>query len=479
MCKTIKFNTNNHKPLILLSALDWGLGHTTRCIPLIQALQDCGCTVTVAGNPGQQALLRAEFPHISFVDLAGANLRYGHSRRGTLARLLWQLPRLYASIRKEQRWLKGFLQQNPVDAIIADNRFGLYARGIPSIFITHQLAVKTGFGPLADWLAQRLNYRFIRRFTACWVPDYATAPSLAGSLSHPGRLPGLPVHYLGGLSRFQARSAPAQDFYGQDPLAGLPDQALDPPAANAENADPPTILQDQGTGSPVAKPEKTGPQDQPLSPQLPQILFDSLSPAGLFGHPSLDNGHQPKLSRGDYPSWRDVPSGQSTGIHFELLIILSGPEPQRSRLENILLEEINQFPGRVALVRALPGQQEPPLTGRPQLAVFNHLPAHHLQTLIEHASLIVSRSGYTTVMDLLKLRRKAILIPTPGQAEQEFLGQHLHRERLAYCAAQEGFSLAKAITAAEQFEFAIPAFSMEEYRKVVEAFVDALIARQH
>ena len=191
------FNTEGKKPVVLISPLDWGLGHTTRCIPIIRELAHQGCNIIIACNSTQKAALTSEFyQHLSFVHLQGYDLKYGKTRWGTVLRIIFQIPKILTRINNENRWLNIFLKQQPVDIIISDNRFGLHVKSVYSIFITHQLNIKTGLGIIADKFVQWLNYRRIARFNTCWVPDYKGAQSLAGKLSNPGKLPPLPAQYL-------------------------------------------------------------------------------------------------------------------------------------------------------------------------------------------------------------------------------------------------------------------------------------------
>lgn len=351
------------KPLVLISPLDWGLGHTTRCIPIIRELIHQGCTIIIACNSTQKALLMAEFPQLSFVHLQGYDLKYGKTRWGTVLRIIFQIPKILTRINNEKRWLNIFLKQQPVDIIISDNRFGLHVKSVYSIFITHQLYIKTGLGIMADKFVQWLNYRQIARFNTCWVPDYKGHQSLAGKLSNPVTLPPLPVQYLGGLSRLQ----------------------------------------------PCADEIKT----------------------------------------------------------IDLLIILSGPEPQRSIFENRLLNELKGYTGKAVLVRGLPKSTDDIKIGD-NIIVYNYATVNQLNKLICNSEYIISRSGYTTIMDLLKLQKKSILVPTPGQAEQEYLAEFLHRQQFAYTIRQSRFSLQTVLQSAHEFSYQLPVFSMENYKPVIK-----------
>jgi len=364
-----KFNNTPQKPVVLLSPLDWGLGHTTRCIPIIDELLHQGCNVIIACNSTQKTLLVQEFPELVYVQLAGYNLKYGKKRWGTIVRIILQTPKILIKINNENTWLNIFLKSQRVHCIISDNRFGLHAPGIHSVFMTHQLYIKTGLGRLTNRLVQWLNYRRIQRFSTCWVPDQKKPTTLAGELSNPGKLPDIPVQYIGGLSRFSA-----------------------------------------------CKAEK---------------------------------------------------------YSINLLIILSGPEPQRTIFENLLLPSLKQQPGKTVLVRALP-EESAGAREEGGLTIYNHAPGSLLNQLICDSEFVISRSGYTTVMDLLKLGKKSILVPTPGQAEQEYLATHLFTQQLAFTVPQNQFSLSNALEAAKTFAYKLSAWPMSAYKKVIEEMIEQI-----
>jgi len=125
-----------------------------------------------------------------------------------------------------------------------------------------------------------------------------------------------------------------------------------------------------------------------------------------------------------------------------VLVILSGPEPQRTMLEKSILRQAAAVPDPIVLVRGLPGGgntlKEAPAT----VTVYDHLPSKELERVMAGAKLVIARSGYSTVMDLVRMRKRAVLIPTPGQTEQEYLGRYLEAKGWAACMLQNKFSLA-------------------------------------
>jgi uncharacterized protein (TIGR00661 family) len=338
------------KPKVLVAPLDWGLGHATRCIPIIHQLLAAGCEVFLAGEGKTEVLLREEFPDLQFLTLAGYDMHYGKSKFSLLRNMIAQVPKMLLAIQEEFHWLQKAVAEHGIDLVISDNRYGLYHAKARSVFITHQLLIKTPFGEFGDKTLQRMNYSFINSFDECWVPDTEDEKNLAGELSHPELLPDIPMHYIGSLSRF--------DF------------------------------------STETKGEK------------------------------------------------------------HLLIMLSGPEPQRSILEVNLLQQLKEYPKAVLFVRGLPGSMELPETAM-NIRIINHLPKKELETAIREAHMIIARCGYSTIMDLMQLQRKSVLIPTPGQTEQEYLASHLTAQKMALCIPQDQFRLQTALEQAAAFDYAI------------------------
>lgn len=343
-------------PKVLVAPLDWGLGHATRCIPIIKGLLQHKCEVWIAASGPQKALLKEEFPFLSFVEIPGYGIKYDKNRAFTILRLLSFVPKILIRIKQENAWLHQVLLQVKPDVVISDNRYGLYAPGLFSVFITHQLRIRTPFGRGIDGLLQRINYSAIRRFSVCWIPDRPGADCLAGELSHPSRLPPVPLRYIGWLSR----------------LGGV----------------------------------------------------DGMGVAGEA-------------------------AGGSGGISdVDLLVLLSGPEPQRTILEKKILKQAVGLTWRMVLLRGLP-DGGPPAEVPAGVIVHDHLAAAQLSPLLRRARVVIARAGYSTVMELMSLGKKAVLIPTPGQTEQEYLGDYLSGRGLVVCRRQKDLSLKEAVARAE------------------------------
>lgn len=350
----------------MVAPLEWGLGHATRCIPIIKELIIQNCEVFIAAEGATFSLLKHEFPDVIFLPLMGYRVRYSRKKNFLPWKILSQFPKMTFTIYKEHQWLKKVVKEYKIDAVISDNRFGLYHSKIPCVYITHQLLIKTG-NAFSEIIAKRIHYYFIKKYKECWVPDFEKA-GLAGELSHPKKLPGN-VKYIGCLSRFE-----------------------------------------------IIQAEKK----------------------------------------------------------YDLLIMISGPEPQRTIFEQELLKELTSYPGKALFIRGLPGSNVELKNENESLEIKNHISSQELNEAIMQSDMVISRCGYTTVMDLIKLQKQAILIPTPGQTEQEYLAKYLLEKKMFYTTDQEGFSLQTALEQSKKNSSPINKYNMEQYKNVIHQFVQSL-----
>lgn len=360
------FNNKCAKPRILVAPLDWGLGHATRCIPIIKEIINQGCDVYIVGDKSISFLLKKEFPSCVFLRYKGYEIKYGRSKKSFFSTIFLQLPKIIFTVYRENRWLKKTVKEHKIDAVISDNRFGMYHKKVHSIYITHQLQIKTG-SVFTDFIAEKIHYFFINKYSTCWVPD-EKENGIGGELSHPKKTPSN-VNYIGILSRFH-----------------------------------------------------------------------SLSPEKIY----------------------------------DILITISGPEPQRTNFEKKILEQLNEFSGNVLLVRGLPDSDNLLTSRNPMVKIVNHLAAPELNESLEQSKMIIGRSGYTTIMDLAALKRKAILIPTPGQTEQEYLAEYLSKRNYFFAVEEEKFSIEATLKGASLFEYKAIDFSSEKYKGTIREFVLSL-----
>lgn len=321
------------KKQILIAPLNWGLGHATRCIPIIKALINNNFEPIVASDGYALNLLKKEFPNLVFILLPSYPVSYSKKRWFFKWKLLLLFPKMLKTIHAEKIVIEKIIRDFEICGIISDNRFGVYSKKIPSVFITHQLRVLSGN---TTWFSTKMHQKFIKNFSVCWVPDTTQAINLSGNLSAI-EAANFPIKKIGILSRFEKKEV---------------------------------------------------------------------------------------------------------ALIYDILILLSGPEPQRTLLENKLLKEMQGFPGKVVLVRGKVAKvQEKQVSGN--MLIYNFMTSEALEKTINSSKLIISRSGYTTVMDLAKLEKKAFFIPTPGQFEQEYLAKRLEQMGIAPFATQACFCMEK------------------------------------
>lgn len=360
-------NTQKTLKKVLIAPLDWGLGHATRCIPLINYLLLLNCEVTIAASPASRALLQAEFPALQFLNLNSYNILYSRKKRWMPFKILLQTPKILRAVNQEHEWLQNLLTTQHFDAIISDNRYGFYSEKIVSVFITHQLQVRTSLN-LAKNFMRRQTYKYINKFTECWVPDFAGNLNVAGELSHPQTLPKIPVKYIGMLSRFKQKT--------------------------------------------------------------------------------------------------------QEGNSYKYLIILSGPEPQRTIFEEKVFAFVKSGKEKTLVVRGKP-EEKKSIEGNSNYKIYNHLTTQELEDVFNASEFIISRCGYTSVMEILALKKKSILIPTPGQTEQEYLAKHLMKQNWSYTFSQnEDFNT--HFVKAENFKYNFPVIDTMQYETTLKDFVSAL-----
>jgi UDP:flavonoid glycosyltransferase YjiC (YdhE family) len=330
---------------ILVTPLDWGLGHATRCVPIINELLNRNCTVIIGGSGESLELLKKEFPTLTFLSLPAYRPIYPSSGSMFL-KMLTQLPRFLSTIKQEHAAIEQIIKISKIDLIISDNRFGCWSDAVPSVFITHQTNIL--LPKRFKWLSpivRSLNHSLIRRFSACWIPDYPDGRSLAGKLrSLTGKKQEVSIKYIGVLSRF-------------------------------------------------------GP------PKPREILYD-------------------------------------------IVCILSGPEPQRSAFEKIATDELSRSGLRYFVVRGIVSPNNE-MEKNPHC--INFLNGSDLQVIIEQSEYVLARSGYSTIMDMSTLGKKVIFVPTPGQTEQEYLAARLKAKDIAFFVTQKDFNIMEAWTSSHSF----------------------------
>lgn len=319
----------NKNKNILIAPLNWGLGHATRCIPIIKALESHNFTPVIASDGVALDLLRKEFPHLQSIELPSYNIEYPKNGMFFKMKILANSPKMIDAILSEKKLVKEIIKKYAIDGIISDNRLGVRNKKIPSVFITHQLNVMTGN---TTWLTSKMHQYVINKFNECWVPDVDTAPNLTGDLGHLDK-PHDNIKYIGPLSRLHKKTV---------------------------------------------------------------------------------------------------------GKKYDLMVILSGPEPQRTMLEEKLTEELQSYKGKIVFVKGKI-ESEQVVAVQDHVTFYNYMNSQQLETTFNESEIVLCRSGYTTIMDLAQLGKKAFFIPTPGQYEQEYLAKKLKKEGLVPYCKQENF----------------------------------------
>jgi len=141
--------------------------------------------------------------------------------------------------------------------------------------------------------------------------------------------------------------------------------------------------------------------------------------------------------------------------------------------EKKIVEAASKSSDQFLIVRGLPDGEKNDFH-LPNCKVYNHMNTAEMQAAIESSEFIISRCGYTTVMEILALKKRSVFIPTPGQTEQEYLARYLKGKKIFYTVDQKKFSLHQSLADAGSFPFAIPDHNMQQYRSVISEFVKSL-----
>lgn len=325
---------------ILVCPLDWGLGHATRMVPVIEMLERKGANVILAADNRPLEFLRQRFPKNTLIQLQGYSPKYPSNNNMALA-MLKSLPEMALKAKKAKRKLETIINEHKIDAVISDNRYELSTSIVPTVFITHQLNIKTsGWQTIAKPIINRTIHHYLNKFDEVWIPDLPGDLGLSGDLSKSSKLT-TKYFNIGLLSRF-------------------------------------------------SKPE--------------------------------------------------VPNNSNS---IDILIILSGPEPQRTILEKLLLSQALKTDLKTVILLGKPEEEVD--NEIENVTLISHVSDAKFASLIQSAKLVISRPGYSTLMDLAIIGKKAVFIPTPGQTEQEYLADSLIEEGIAFSQRQSNFDLYTAL----------------------------------
>ncbi len=329
---------------VLIAALDWGLGHATRIIPIVNYFKAKNCEVAIASSGNALALLSQYFDGLRCFYLPEYAVDYKY--KSMLTNMLLQLPKIKKTIAAEHRKLELILEDFPADLIISDNRYGIYKHGINSVFITHQLQIlPPKFLNFTTDALRIAHLKLLANFDQIWVPDYKDEEdSLAGKLSHIKHNVAN-LYYIGPWSRF---------------------------------------------------------------------------------------------------SHSDISQQAISNDGLRILAMASGPKSARDKFEEIVLAQLEKHTMKSYFLRGLPNSKSAAVSSS-HITSYNHLNDNELTRLIAACDLIICQSGYSSIMDLLALKKKAIFIPTKGQTEQEYLAKRFMNKKQFFAQEIDSFNLEKAL----------------------------------
>ncbi|MBD3346064.1 MAG: hypothetical protein GF401_13470 [Chitinivibrionales bacterium] len=329
---------------VLIAPLDWGLGHATRCVPIIRELKRRGHDVVLAAQGKPARVLSSEFPGIEIVPIVNYAVSYASHPWLLYLKFPWLLLKVFLCAARENRQLNHIIHKHDIHVVISDNRFGCHSKNARCVYISHQLTVlmPKGFSflePLFWWGHRQVT----KKYDELWIPDVPQKENLTGDLTRKYPLP-LNSRFIGLLSRFNRH----------------------------------TIVQDR-----------------------------------------VEN--------------------------LDLLVMISGPEPSRSQFEKVVLAQLKNYHGRVVILAGDPSHTCGRKGLNPGVILKPHASTEEIIQLLLSAKAIICRGGYTTIMELVSLNKKAVLVPTPGQTEQRYLCQRL--QSMGYCVMydQNAFNLEKAL----------------------------------
>jgi hypothetical protein len=185
---------------ILVCPLNWGLGHATRCVPIVDQLLNDGHRVVIAADGYPLTLLKSRFSQLRYINLPSYSISYSSSNTQIWA-MLRSIPQIISGIIFEHRWLKQLLKSEKFSMVISDNRFGMWHRDVKSVYITHQLMIKLPSSlKILEPLVWMIHRSIIKKYHECWIPDDVIL-RLSGDLSHSYQLPAN-AKFIGTLSRF-------------------------------------------------------------------------------------------------------------------------------------------------------------------------------------------------------------------------------------------------------------------------------------
>jgi uncharacterized protein (TIGR00661 family) len=337
-----------NKKNILLCPMDWGLGHATRMVPIIEKLKGKNVNIILGADNRPYEFLKQRFKDLDIVRFPGYLPKYP-SKVPMALKMISEMPDMLKYTEKAHDYLEEFVVKQNIDIVISDNRYELWSKHVKTVFITHQLDIQVPrFGKVARSAIKKIINSYIKKHDELWIPDFENEPNLSGKLSHVNSFPVSNYHFIGPLSRFQ------------------------------------------------------------------------------------------------YVTPKHISK------NIDLVVLLSGPEPQRTILEVKLKDQAFHAGLNTVILQGRPEDNHIEKIGNVEL--ISHLPDDEFAGYLQAADFVISRPGYSTLMDLAMFGSKAIFIPTPGQTEQEYLARTLKEKMLFYYQNQKDFDLIKALAESKKYK---------------------------
>jgi len=350
---------------VLFATSSLGLGHATRDLPLIHALQREGHEVLSLSTGRALQLLKREAPDCQFLDIPDYPLFFTNNKM-SVSRLLALSPKIFSAMHREHVLAEKLRKKHNIDMIVTDGRYGVFSKHVPSYWVSHQLRfISPGRFPPAELGAQFMHTLVQKNFVNVLVPDYEH-DSLSGDLSHNLRFMNQEkLNYLGVLSQVKKQD----------------------------------VRQD-----------------------------------------------------------------------VDFFVSLTGGVPSGSSFERSIFEQVHKLPGKVVVTRGLP-EADGQVEQRGNAMVYGHLNRERQSEMMNRAKFVICRSGYTTLMELAELNKRAYFVPTPGATEQQYLAKYHKRNGTFDYASQKQFCM-------ERLQYSIAAYSGVrrkcKTKESVKRFMDAV-----
>lgn len=356
---------------VFISPLNWGLGHATRDLPIINEILGHGHHVTIGTTGPTLALLKKECPKCHFIDFPGYSATYSSSRF-FLPKFVKDIPKMLKAFSNENKNVNKIFSREKYDLVVSDCRYGVYSAKIPSFLITHQITFHLPMVKLAEPVTELFNKYSFNHFRRVIVPDNVPPNNLCGKLCEP-------------------------NF---------------------------------------------------------RKIKEKLYYAGI-----LCSIKKMKIKE-----------------DLDYLFSISGPEPQRTKFEDIITKDVKNVRGDKVILLGKPHEDFERKLDKNTL-VKSHASRDEMTKLMNRAKFIICRSGYTTMMELAELGKKhGLFMPTPGQPEQEYLSKYYMDKGWFYSTSQYKLDIVEDIEKTSDYKgFPVMSKSADNARRLYrELFAEHL-----